>query len=116
MPTQRGAATGDHAGTAFEAAVMLDVDQAVVAKRVDARRADPGAQFQLALAFANGLIDADVTLGINLVGVDTEFGFDINGHGASFSQSFAALLGGFHVGQIFLPRGGRRYSFSRLGF
>ena len=80
MPAQRVTATSDHARAAFQAAIMLDVNQAVVTERVDASGANPGAEFLLALGLANVVINADVALGINLVRVDAEFGFDVDGH------------------------------------
>ena len=80
MPAQRVAPTRDDARAAFETAVMLNVNQAVVAERVDARGTNPGTQFQFALGFANVVIDCDVAFGINLVCVDSEFAFDVDGH------------------------------------
>lgn len=62
---------------------MFDVDQAVVAERVDAGRADECAEFDGAFRFAHVVVDRDMTFGVNLVGVDAEFGFDIDWHKTS---------------------------------
>jgi hypothetical protein len=83
MPRQRVAATRDDAGSAFQAAVVLDVNQAVVAERVNARGTDERAELDRAFGSAHVVVDRDMTLGINLVSVETEFGFDVDWHRTS---------------------------------
>ncbi len=80
MPRQRVAATGDNARTAFQAAVVLDVNQAVVAERVDARGTDERAELDGAFRFTNVVVDRNMAFGVNLIGVETEFWFDVDGH------------------------------------
>ncbi len=83
LPRQRVTAAGDDAGAAFQAAVVFDVNQAVVAESVDAGRADERAEFDSAFGLAHVMVDRDMTFGINLVSVDAEFSFDINWHRTS---------------------------------
>ena len=83
MPRQRVAATRDDARTAFQAAVVLDVNQAVVAERVNARGTDERAELDRTFCFAHVMIDRDMTFGVNLVSVETEFRFDVDGHRTS---------------------------------
>ncbi len=78
MPSQRVAAAGNHARAALETAVMLDVNQAVRAERINARGTNPDAELQFAFRGANFVIDFDVALSINLVRIDAEFGFDVD--------------------------------------
>ncbi len=59
---------------------MLDVNQPVLAERVNARWTDPCAEFQFAFRGANFVIDFDMALRVNLVSVYAELGFDINCH------------------------------------
>ncbi len=59
---------------------MLYVNQPILAERVNARRADECAKFQLAFRGANFVIDFNVALSINLVSIDAEFGFDVDWH------------------------------------
>ena len=80
MPRQRIAATGDHARAAFQAAVVLDVNQSVVAQRVDAGRAHKGTELDRAFRLTDIMINRDMALGINLVSVESELGFDIQRH------------------------------------
>lgn len=80
MPAQCVAATGDDAGATFKTAVMLDVNQAIRAERINARWTDEGAELDRAFRPANVMIDFDVALRVNLVRIDAEFGFDVNGH------------------------------------
>jgi hypothetical protein len=80
MPCQCIAAARDDARTTFQAAVVLNVNQAVVAERVDARGTDERAKLDGAVSFAHIMIDRNMALGVNLVGVETEFGFDVYWH------------------------------------
>jgi len=59
---------------------VLDVNQAVRAQGVHAGRTDERAEFDLALGLAYVVIDVDMTRGVNLVGVDPQFGFDVDKH------------------------------------
>ncbi len=59
---------------------MLDVNQAVVAERVDARGTDERAELDAAFRLADIVVDRDMALGVNLVSVETEFRFDVDGH------------------------------------
>ncbi len=59
---------------------MLDVNQAIVAQRINARGANERAEFEFALRLADLMIDRDVALCINLVRIDAEFGFDVDWH------------------------------------
>ena len=68
------------------------MDDAVVAEGVDAGGADERAEFYFALRLAYGVIDRDMTFGINLVRVDAEFGFDIDGHKTSNRMDSPARL------------------------
>ncbi len=80
MPSQRVAPAGNDARATFEASIVLDVNQSVFTKRIDARRANERAEFDLALRLADLMIDRDVALCINLVRIDAEFGFDVDWH------------------------------------
>ncbi len=84
MPRQRVAATRDDASTTFQAAVVLDVNQAVVAECVDARGTDERAKFDRAFRLAHVMVDRDMAFGVNLIGIETEFRFDVDGHRTSF--------------------------------
>ena len=77
MPSQRVAATCNHAGATFKTAVVFDVNQFVRAERVHARRADECAELCFALGLTHFVINFDMALGVNLEDVEAEFGFDV---------------------------------------
>jgi hypothetical protein len=68
---------------------VLNVNQSIRFERVDARGTDEGAKLERALRLADFLIDCDMALGVNLVGIETEFGLDVDRH---FSYALAAAL------------------------
>jgi hypothetical protein len=59
---------------------MLHMNQVVLPKRINTRRAHKGAVLDRAFRLAYVVVDFDMALGIDLENVQPEFGFDIRGH------------------------------------
>ena len=103
MPRQCVAATRDDACTAFQTAVVFDVNQAVVAERVNARRTDERAILGGALGFAHVMIYRDMALVVNLVSVEAKLWFYVDGHGTLFYLRVRLTFSEESIRTIVLP-------------
>jgi hypothetical protein len=80
VPVERALVARDDARATLEAAIGFGVNQPICFQCVDARGTDPRTKSQLALCLADFLIECDMACGVNLKDIETELGFDIDGH------------------------------------
>lgn len=80
MPAERVTAASDHARTALQASVVLDVNEPIRTEGVHARRTNERAVFDLAFADANFMVDTDVAFRVYFENIETKLWLDIHGH------------------------------------
>lgn len=80
VPGEGISAARDNARAAFEAAIVLDVNQAILPERIDTRRTHECAILDATLALADFVVDLYVALGVDFEDVQPEICFDVGRH------------------------------------